>query len=323
MARTVACAVVRVAVLDDYQSVARSLADWEQLRGATVECFADHVSDGDALVDRLGGFDVVVAMRERTPFPRSILERLADLRLLVTTGPFNAAIDVDAARDCGVTLCGTGGTLWNTAELTWALILATARSLPVEDAFVRSGGWQRTLGRTLHGSVLSVLGLGNLGRVVARLGLAFGMEVIAWSPNLTAERCESVGVALVDRDSLFRRADVLTVHLRLSERSVGLVGERELALMKSTALLVNTSRGPIVDEVALAHALESGALAGAGLDVFSIEPLPDDHPLRSAPNTVLSPHLGYVTEDCYRIFYGDAVEDILAWQAGKPIRVIT
>ena len=193
----------------------------------------------------------------------------------------------------------------------------------MEDAFVRSGGWQRTLGRTLHGSVLSVLGLGNLGSVVARLGLAFGMEVIAWSPNLTAERCESVGVALVDRDSLFRRADVLTVHLRLSERSVGLVGERELALMKSTALLVNTSRGPIVDEVALAHALESGALAGAGLDVFSIEPLPDDHPLRSAPNTVLSPHLGYVTEDCYRIFYGDAVEDILAWQAGKPIRVIT
>lgn len=312
-----------MAVLDDYQQVAQSLADWEQLRGATVEYFADHVSDADALVDRLAGFDVVVAMRERTPFPRSILERLADLRLLVTTGPFNAAIDVDASRDRGVTVCGTGGTLWNTAELTWALILATARSLPAEDAAVRAGGWQRTLGRTMHGSTLSVLGLGNLGSVVARLGLAYEMEVIAWSPNLTAERCDAVGVALVGPDALFQRADVLTVHLKLGQRSVGLVGARELALMKSTALLVNTSRGPIVDEVALASALERGALAGAGLDVFSVEPLPDGHPLRKAPNTVLSPHLGYVTEDCYRIFYGDAVEDILAWQAGKPIRVIT
>jgi len=314
---------MRVAVLDDYQQVARSLADWGQLRGAAVECFADHVSDADALVDRLAGFDVVVAMRERTPFTRSILERLPDLRLLVTTGPFNAAIDVDAARDRGVTVCGTGGTLWNTAELTWALILATARSLPAEDAAVRAGDWQRTLGRTLHGSTLSVLGLGNLGSVVARFGLAFGMEVIAWSPNLTAERCNAVGVALVERDALFQRADVLTVHLKLGHRSVGLVGARELALMKSTALLVNTSRGPIVDEVALAAALERRALAGAGLDVFSTEPLPDDHPLRKAPNTVLSPHLGYVTDDCYRIFYGDAVEDILSWQAGKPIRLIT
>jgi phosphoglycerate dehydrogenase-like enzyme len=314
---------MRVAVLDDYQQVAHSLVDWQQLRGATVEYFADHVRDADALVDRLAGFDVVVAMRERTPFPRSILERLPDLRLLVTTGPFNAAIDVDAARDCGITVCGTGGTLWNTAELTWALILATARSLPAEDAAVRTGGWQRTLGRTLHGSTLSVLGLGNLGSIVARLGLAFGMEVVAWSPSLTTERCDAVGVALVERDALFQRADVLTVHLKLGQRSAGLVGARELALMKPTALLVNTSRGPIVDEFALATALERGALAGAGLDVFSVEPLPDDHPLRKAPNTVLSPHLGFVTEDCYRIFYGDAVEDILGWQAGKPIRLIT
>jgi len=323
MARTVASTVMRVAVLDDYQQVARTLADWDRLHDATVVCFADHVSDADALVDRLAGFDVVVAMRERTPFPRSTLERLRDLRLLVTTGPHNASIDVEAARTLGVTVCGTGGALWNTVELTWALILATARSLPAEDALVRAGGWQRTLGRTLHGATLSVLGLGNLGTAVARLGVAFEMHVVAWSPNLTVDRCEPVGASLVERDELFARADVLTVHLKLSDRSLGLVGARELALMKPTAVLINTSRGPIVDEHALATALESGALGGAGLDVFSVEPLPVDHPLRSAPNTVLSPHLGYVTEDCYRIFYGDAVEDIEAWQGDYPVRVIT
>jgi phosphoglycerate dehydrogenase-like enzyme len=314
---------MRVAVLDDYQRVARSLADWDQLRDATVVFFADHVGDADALVDRLAGFDVVVAMRERTAFPASVLERLPDLQLLVTTGPFNASIDVAAAQARGLTVCGTGGTFWNTAELTWALILATARSLPAEDTLLRAGGWQRTLGRTLHGSTLSVLGLGNLGRVVARLGVAFGMPVVAWSPNLTADRCEQVGASLVERDEVFARADVLSVHLKLSDRSRGLVGARELALMKPTAVLVNTSRGPIVDEVALASALERGALGGAGLDVFTVEPLPDDHPLRRAPNTVLTPHLGYVTEDCYRVFYGDAVEDIAAWQAGSPVRVIT
>ncbi len=314
---------MRVAVLDDYQHVAHSLADWERLRDTTVVCFADHVGDADALVARLAGFDVVVAMRERTPFPRSTLERLRDLRLLVTTGPFNSSIDLEAARQLGVTVCGTGGMLWNTAELTWALILATARSLPAEDALVRAGGWQRTLGRTLHGSTLSVLGLGNLGSVVARLGVAFGMNVVAWSPNLDAARCDGVGASLVERDELFARADVLTVHLKLSDRSLGLVGARELALMKPTAVLINTSRGPIVDEHALAAALEGGALGGAGLDVYTVEPLPVDHPLRTAPNTVLSPHLGYVTEDCYRIFYGDAVEDIEAWQANKPVRVIT
>src|SRR5215471_10321631 len=314
---------MRVAVLDDYQRVARSLADWDQLRDAAVVYFADHAGDADALVDRLAGFDVVVAMRERTAFPASVLERLPDLQLLVTTGPFNASIDVAAAQAHGVTVCGTGGTFWNTAELTWALILAAARSLPAEEALLRAGGWQRALGRTLHGSTLSVLGLGNLGRVVARLGIAFGMEVVAWSPNLTADRCEQVGASLVERDELFARADVLSVHLKLSDRSRGLVGARELALMKPTAVLVNTSRGPIVDELALAAALERGALGGAGLDVFTVEPLPDDHPLRKAPNTVLTPHLGYVTEDCYRVFYGDAVEDIVAWQAGSPVRVIT
>jgi phosphoglycerate dehydrogenase-like enzyme len=313
---------MRVAVLDDYQRVAASMADWKGLDGDVVY-FADHVADPDALVRRLAGFDVVVAMRERTAFPKSVLDRLPDLRLLVTTGPFNASIDVDAARELGVTVCGTGGALFNTVEMTWALILAVARGLPAEDALLRAGGWQRGVGRTLHGSTLSVLGLGNLGSFVAQLGLAFGMTVIAWSTNLSEERCHQVGVARVERDELFTRADVLTIHLKLSERTHQLVGARELGLMRPSAVLINTSRGPIVDELALADALSRGDLGGAGLDTFTTEPLPLDHPLRRAPNTVLSPHLGYVTDDCYRIFYGDAVEDIAAWQGGNPVRAIT
>ena len=314
---------MRVAVLDDYQDVARTLADWDRLRDADIVCFHDHVGDGEELAARLAGFEVIVAMRERTAFPRATLERLPALGLLVTTGPWNAVIDVDAARALGVTVCGTGGTFHNTAELTWALILAVARGLPAEEALLRAGGWQRGLGRTLHGATLSVLGLGHLGGQVARIGIAFGMTVLAWSTNLAAARCAEVGATLVGRDELFGRADVLTIHLRLSDRTAGLVGARELALMPPTALLINTSRGPIVDEVALADALTRGALGGAGLDVFSTEPLPLDHPLRRAPNTVLSPHLGYVTEDCYRVFYRDAVEDIAAWRAGTPVRVIT
>lgn len=313
---------MRVAVLDDYQRVAASMADWNGLDGDVVY-FADHVADPDALVRRLAGFDVVVVMRERTAFPRSVLDQLPDLRLLVTTGPFNASIDVDAARELGVTVCGTGGALFNTVEMTWALILAVARGLPAEDALLRAGGWQRGVGRTLHGSTLSVLGLGNLGSFVAQLGLAFGMTVIAWSTNLSEERCQQVGVARVERDELFTRADVLTIHLKLSDRTHQLVGARELGLMRPSAVLINTSRGPIVDELALADALSRGDLGGAGLDTFTTEPLPLDHPLRRAPNTVLSPHLGYVTDDCYRIFYGDAVEDIAAWQGGNPVRAIT
>jgi phosphoglycerate dehydrogenase-like enzyme len=313
---------MRVAVLDDYQHVALAMADWSRLPDAEIVCFRDHVDDVDELVGRLHGFDVIVAMRERTPFPRSTLERLPDLRLLVTTGPFNAAIDVAAAAEFGITVCGTGGSVFNTVEMTWALILAVARAVPTEDALVRAGGWQRTVGRTLHGATLSVLGLGNLGSRVARLGLAFGMTVIAWSTNLTDEGCAEHGVTRVERDELFARADVLTIHLRLSDRTRGLVGVRELALMKATAMLVNTSRGPIVDEAALAAALARGALGGAGLDVFTTEPLPLDDPLRAAPNTVLSPHLGYVTDDCYRTFFTDAVDDIAAWQSGHPQRVI-
>jgi len=235
----------------------------------------------------------------------------------------NAAIDLAAASERGVVVCGTEGLPYPTAELTWALILALARHVPKEDRAVRDGSWQTTLGVGLNGRTLGLLGLGRLGAQVARIGLAFGMETLAWSQNLTAERAAEVGARLVARDVLLQRADVLSIHLVLGERTRGLLGARELGLMKRTALLVNTSRGPIVDEAALVHALSTGAIAGAGLDVFDIEPLPVDHPLLGAPNTVITPHLGYVTEDTYRIFYGQALENIQAYLRGAPTRVLS
>ena len=315
--------MLRIAVLDDFQSVSGEFADWSRLpEEAEVVAFTDHLDDEDAVADRLAGFDVVVAMRERTPFPRSLLERLPRLRLLVTTGARNAAIDVAAAAECGVTVCGTGAHPTGTAELTWALVLAVARHVPEEDAGVRAGGWQRTVGTDLAGARLGVVGLGRLGTRVARIGQAFGMDVVAWSQNLTDERAAEAGVRRVDRDELFATADVVTVHLVLSDRTRGLVGRDELARMKRTAILVNTSRGPIVDEAALLEALSEDRLAGAALDVYDREPLLADSPLRSAPRTVLTPHLGYVTRDTYRVFYGDAVEDVAAFLRGTPIRVL-
>lgn len=316
--------MTRVAVLDDYQRAAASMADWSSLpSGTDVEFFHHHIADVDALTERLAPFEVVVAMRERTAFGRDVLERLPQLRLLVTTGPFNAVIDVAAAAERGVVVCGTGGRLTPTAELTWALILAALRHVTTEDASVRAGDWQRTVGTSVHGTTLALLGLGRLGALVARVGNAFGMDVIAWSQNLTDERCARVGgVTRVEKSELFRRADVLSIHLVLSERTRGLVGTRELAAMKPTALLVNTSRGPIVDERALVHALESRTIAAAALDVFDEEPLPSAHPLRALPNALVTPHIGYVTDDTYRVFYGDAVEDIAAFLAGSPVRVI-
>jgi phosphoglycerate dehydrogenase-like enzyme len=312
---------VRVAILDDYQGVALGFAPWEDL-GADVVAFDDHVTGDDELVARLAGFDVVVAMRERTPFTRARLERLGDLRLLVTTGMRNASIDVAAARERGIVVCGTGGVSAATAELTWALILALARRVPEEDRDVREGGWQRTVGIDLAGRTLGVIGLGTQGAPVARIGLAFGMRVIAWSQNLTAERAAEVGVAAVDRDVLLAESDVVTLHVKLGDRSRGLIGADELARMKPTALLVNTSRGPIVDEDALLAALRDGTIAGAALDVFDTEPLPAGHPLRSAPNTVLTPHIGYVTRATYETFYREAAEDIAAWRRGEPVRVL-
>jgi phosphoglycerate dehydrogenase-like enzyme len=312
----------RVAILDDYQAAAVEFADWSQLPADTeVVPFREHINDDDELVALLRGFDVVVAMRERTPFSRARLERLGDLRLLVTTGMHNAAIDMDAARELGIVVTGTGGMLTPTSELTWGLLLSLARQIPQEDRNVREGGWQQTVGTDLAGATLGVVGLGNLGALVASVGRAFRMDVIAWSQNLTQERAADVGVRRVEKDEVFETADFLSVHLVLSERSRGLIGSRELSLMKPTAYLVNTSRGPIVDEVALISALEQGRLAGAGLDVFDREPLPPNHPFRRLPNVVITPHVGYVSRRCYQIFYREIVEDIAGYLRGEPIRV--
>ncbi|HEX2186070.1 MAG TPA: D-2-hydroxyacid dehydrogenase family protein [Chloroflexota bacterium] len=317
-------AVVRIAILDDYQGVALQMADWGTLpTGTEVQVFRDHLADEVAVAERLADFEVVVAMRERTPFPRRLLERLPKLRLLVTTGMRNASIDLAAATERGIVVCGTGGVGAATAELTWGLILALLRQIPREDAATRGGAWQVSVGVGLHDKTLGVLGLGNLGSRVATVGRAFGMRVIAWSQNLTAARAAEVGATLVGKDELLAQADILSIHLVLSERTRGLIGARELALMKPTAYLVNTSRGPIVDEAALIDALRRGAIAGAALDVFDVEPLPAGHPLRSLPNTVITPHLGYVTAETYRVFFGDAVEDIRSFLAGTPVRVLS
>jgi phosphoglycerate dehydrogenase-like enzyme len=312
-----------VAILDDYQNVAKVYADWSVLDGRVeVTSFTDHLDDEDALVARLAAFPIVVAMRERTPFPRSVIERLPNLELLVTTGPFNAAIDIHAAAERGIVMCGTGGVPFNTSELTWALILACARHIPTEDRNIKTGGWMTTVGTDLYGHTLGLLGAGRLGGAVARVGDAFGMEIIAWSQNLTAERAAEVGATRVERDELFARADVLTIHLVLSDRTRGLVGARELGLMKPSAILVNTSRGPIVDELALADALAHKRIRAAGVDAYSVEPLPADHPFRSLDNIVCTPHLGYVSEDGYRAFFGDIVDDIAAYLDGAPVRTI-
>jgi phosphoglycerate dehydrogenase-like enzyme len=315
--------MARVAILDDYQNVARRMADWASLpAGTEVAVFADHLSGTDAVAKRLADFDAVVAMRERRPFPRALLERLPKLRLLVTTGMRNASIDVAAAIERGVTVCGTAGLPYPTAELTWGLILGLFRRIPTEDRATREGRWQVSCGLGLNGKTLGVIGLGGLGSRVAKIGRAFEMDVIAWSQNLTAARATEAGATLVTKDELLARSDVVSVHLVLSDRTRGLLGARELARMKPTAYLVNTSRGPIVDEAALVDAVRKGTIAGAGLDVYDEEPLPLDHPLRNLPNTVITPHLGYVTEEGYRIFYGHALEDVKGWLAGQPVRVL-
>jgi phosphoglycerate dehydrogenase-like enzyme len=315
--------MVRIALLDDYQDVALHMADWRALpQNADLQVFRDHLFDEDALVERLKDFDIIMAMRERTPFTRGLLERLPSLKLLVTSGMRNASIDLEAARDHDTLVCGTGGLPYPTAELTWGLILAIMRRIPREDQATRSGHWQVTTGLGLQGKTLGIMGLGRLGSQVAAVGNAFNMNVIAWSQNLTAERAKAGGATLVRADDLLSRCDILTIHLVLSDRTRGLIGARELSQMKSTAYLVNTSRGPIVDEPALIQALEQGTIAGAALDVFDVEPLPLDHPFRRLENTVLTPHLGYVTDETYRVFYGEALENILAFLKGEPIRVL-
>jgi phosphoglycerate dehydrogenase-like enzyme len=313
---------VRIAVLDDYQRVARRSAEWDVLQPHEVVFFHEPLPRG-AEAEALEPFEIVAAMRERTPFPAELVGRLPRLRLLVTTGLRNASIDLTATRAHGVTVCGTDALAHPTAELAWGLTLALARRIPQEDASLRAGHWQTTVGASLNGRTLGVLGLGRLGGLVASYGTAFGMRVVAWSQNLTAVRAAECGCELVGREQLFRESDVLTIHLVLSDRTRGLVGAPELALMKPTALLVNTSRGPIVDEAALEAALRSGALAGAALDVFDTEPTTPGSPLLQAPNTVLTPHLGYVTEENYELFYAQTVEAIAAFLAGSPVRVIS
>jgi len=312
--------VVRVAVLDDYQRVALISADWSPLAGrADVVVFADHLAPS-ALAEQLRGFQVIVAMRERTPFPASLIDRLPDLRLLVTTGMANASIDMAAAASRGVTVCGTGGSFPSTPELAWGLVLALLRGIPGEDAAVRAGGWQVGVGREVAGSAVGLLGLGRIGSRVARYAQAFDAKVLAWSQNLTPEMAAEHGARHATKEELFAESDIVSVHLRLSPRTLKLVGEPELALLGPAGYLVNTSRGPIVDEAALVAALRGGSIAGAALDVFDVEPLPRDHPLRSTPNTVLTPHIGYVTTASYEIYYRDAVEDIVAWLDGAPTR---
>ena len=304
----------RIAVLDDYQNVALTMADWSVLDGrASVTVFNDHLAEPDAVVARLQPFDVVCVMRERTPMTRAIIERLPKLRLIASTATGNASIDLEVAEEQGVQVAHTSYSPAPTVELTWALILAGARNLLAENATLRGGGWQRQVGDDLAGRTLGLLGLGNIGAAVARIGQAFGMRVIAWSQNLTAERAASAGAELVTKEELFRQADIVSIHLRLSGRTRGLVGATELAIMKPSARLVNTSRGPIVVEADLAAALQDGKIAGAAVDVFDQEPLPPDHPFRSLPNLLATPHIGYVTRGLYERFYRDTVQNIVHW----------
>jgi phosphoglycerate dehydrogenase-like enzyme len=315
---------VRLAILDDFQNAVRSVADWSVLEDRVeIAVFNDHVADMDKLVKRLAPFEIVVCIRERTLFPRALFERLPNLKLLVTGGMRNLGIDLQAAKDNGVLVCGTESIGYPTAELTWGLILATVRNIPREVESVRNGGWQVGLGVGLRGKTLGVVGLGRQGAPVAGYGKAFGMNVIAWSQNLTAEKCAEHGVEkAAGLDDLLARSDVVTMHIILSERSRGMIGAAQLAKMKRSAFLINTSRGPIVDEKALIEAVEKGIIAGAGLDVFDTEPLPHDHPFRRMDRIVATPHLGYTCKEGYEQFFGQGVEDVDAWLKGKPVRIM-
>jgi len=311
---------MKVAILDDYQNVALKLADWSAVRRrAEISVFNDHVADTAAVVERLSPFDVVCVMRERTSLTREILQQLPQLKLIASTGPRNASIDTQTANDLGIAVTATGYDSTPTIEFTWSLILASMRHLDREAASVRDGGWQTTIGANLRGKTLGVVGLGNIGKEVARIGVAFGMEVLAWSQNLTQEAASAAGATLVDKETLFRRPDIVTIHLVLSGRTKGLISSHELSLMKPTARLVNTSRSPIVDQTALIEALRSRRIAGAAVDVFDTEPLPPDHPFRKLDNVLATPHIGYVTEDLYRTFYGDAAANIATWLEANAV----
>jgi|SRR5689334_4354569 phosphoglycerate dehydrogenase-like enzyme len=317
--------MVRAAILDDYQNVAMGLADWSPLaKDVEIKVFNKPFGSQDEVVKALQGFAVVVGMRERTPFPREVIEALPDLKLLITTGARNNSFDVKACAERGVTVSGTGAVGSPTTGIAFGLMLELTRRIGFENARLKAGAapWQMTIGRDLEGLTLGILGLGKLGQRSAAVGQAFGMKTMAWSQNLTVEKAKAVGADYVSKEDLFRIADFITIHLVLSDRSRGLIGAKELGLMKKSAYLINTSRGPIVDEKALIAALQSKSIAGAGLDVFDIEPLPLDHPFRKMDNVVITPHLGYVSEQNYRKYFPDIVEDIRAWLDGKPVRVI-
>jgi phosphoglycerate dehydrogenase-like enzyme len=314
---------MRIAILDDVERVALSSADWSSLGADDVVALDRHVGDHDELVALLEPYDVVVVQRERTPFPRALLERLPNLRLLLTTGFRNASLDVAACTELGITVCNTGGDRSPVVEMTWALILAALRDVPHHAQAMRAGQWEQIAGRSLEGSTLGLVGLGKTGTRMGEIARAFRMDVVAWSANLTAETAEERGARLVGKRELFEVSDVVSIHLLLSGRTRGLVGAEELRAMKPDAWLVNTSRGPIVDETALLRALREKWIAGAALDVFETEPLPADHELRTLPTTVLTPHAGYVTRENYRDWYSTAVDVIAAYAAGTPIRVVT
>ncbi len=308
---------IQIAVLDDYQGVALSSADWSGVEWrANVTVFRDHLTDTEALVERLRPFDAICVMRERTPLSKEILNRLPRLKLIASTASSNSSIDSVAAKERGITIAGTSAISTNTAELTWALILAGARHVVSENEALRGGRWQERVGVDLAGKTLGIIGLGKIGSAVAKVGLAFGMRVIAWSEHLSSETAEAAGGIAVSKVELFRRADIVTIHLVLSDRTRALVGKSEFNLMKHSALLINSSRGPIVVEEDLLEALRSGQIAGAALDVYDIEPLPQEHPYRSARNLLATPHIGYVTEEMYKVFYGDTVRNLENWLAG-------
>jgi phosphoglycerate dehydrogenase-like enzyme len=313
--------VTSVIVLDDYQSRAAEFADWASLPETEVT-FVHEPLNEEELLSLLADADVVVAMRERTQLPRHLLERLPALRLIVTTGMANAAIDRGAATELGITICGTHSGGGSTTEVTWAILLGLVKRTVSEDAALRAGRWQTELAGDLAGRTLGLIGFGRLGQAMVPIATAFGMPIIAWSQNLDPAQATAVGVEPVEKDELFRRSDVLSIHTRLSDRTAGLVGAREFSLMKPTAVLVNSSRGPIVDEAALVTALRDGTIAGAALDVYDIEPLPKDHPFLGLRNTVLSPHLGYASEDNVSMMYREVVEDIAAYFEDAPIRVV-
>lgn len=315
--------MTRIALLDDYQNVARDAADWDSLSpNATVEVFNDHLADEDDVAERLKDFDVVMALRERTPFRRSLLERLPNLKLIASAGMRNAAIDVDAATELGIVVCGTGGSSRATMEITWGLILSLLRQIPREDTAIRNGQWQETVGIGLDGKTIGSIGLGNIGGQMAEVARAFHMNVLGWSQNLTEERAKECGATKVTLDELLAQSDIVTIHTRLSERTEGLIGARELGLMKPTAYIVNSSRGPIVDESALLDALRNKSIAGAGIDVYGVEPLPKDYPFFGLDNVVLTPHLGYVTEETYVNFYNQTLENVRNFFEGEPQRVM-